>query len=1131
MQKHDPKPLIELKLEDLGGGLNESGPPSKIADNEFVVFKNARTALDGTSIEKRPGLSEFDSLYSFGGKRVHGAYGVRDGSSLRTLVCLQDSVRLKSSGAWSTVFSPTATIDRQAQVCQFKGLTFIAGYEKILAALNEAVNYAGIEAPASPPTVAVQAASSSTKSAEYPVSNQDKAGELRSVAPQRLLAQGFKATSAGEVTKVTLKLRKIGSPSGNLWVEIHSAQAGTSFTKNASTSIVGQASDNVAASGLGASFASQDFTFSGTKPSLIADTTYYLVVYGDYSVSSSNFVIVGFDASSPTYSNGSYWTINGSYVWSGDSNIDLVFEVWVGSSTTGTLISYGTPVTGSSCPFRDDASHYLMAQSFKLSAPSEISKVRLALSKRCIQKCCGEPDECPPGNIWAEIHSSPTGTSATKNASASIVGQASDDVAISSLGESFAWADFTFSGTKPSLSAGTTYYIVLYATFTPSLYKYLKWSGVAGYPDGSHFDITSSMSWSVAGGYDHVFEVIGTTTTASKIAENPLSLLDDIKELRETAAQTLLAQAFQADIGGQVSSIKLWLAKMGSPATNVWVEIHSSQGGTSGTKNASANIVGQASDNVATAGISAFPTYTQYTFTFSGTKPTLVEEQVYYLVAYGDYVVSSTDLILVAKDKVAPSALGSCWGINGSYAWTELAGVDLCYEVWTVATDIVGDYSYVVTFVRGGSYPCESNPSPPSVTKTIAAGQEFALSDLPISTDPQVTGRRIYRTYAGGETHYYVKEIADNTTTTTTDSLEDIYLGDEVFYDHDRPPAGTAIENWDGKLWVSGVVEYPELIFKSKPDEPEHFDLTDFLTVREKEAGPVLRLKEFNNDLFAFKAGSIWQISRSGVTEFAVDKLPGDVGLGAVASLIEIKGGVLIFLSNHYQIEIFTGSTFITPRPDDKAARTLATINKAYAYRSVAGHYNERNEYRLAIPTGSSQWPDTVIVFDYARNRWAVDTHPAAISSMDVVQAEQNEKTLVFGTTTGKLWAVDEAADNDAGYAIAMDVWHKLLVNEKWTHFKRAYVDLECPAGGTVTFRLVSNMSVNTAREEQIAGSTPTGGEADLRALIHHRIDMNVQGNAFSWRILNSDLTGRPRISRVTFYVKQRAIRQTIKAD
>jgi len=1132
MQPHDPRPLVELKFEDLGGGLNEAGPPDKIADNEFVVFKNARVCLDGISFEKRPGLSQFDSLYSFGGKRVHGSYGMRDPGVLRTIACLEDSIRLKSSGAWSTIFSPTKTIDEMVEICQYKGLTFVGGYEKLIAVLEGQANYAGIEAPPTPPTVTPQAAGTSMKAAEYPQSNQDSVGELRSAAARTLLAQGFEVNQAVNVSKVKLKLRKLGSPSGNLWVEIHSSVSGTSAAKNTSTNIVGQASDNVAASGIGSSFASQDFTFSGTKPPLSLGVTYYLVVYGDFSVSSSAFVLVGLDASSPSYGDGRYWEINGSLAWTGNADVDLVFELYETSSTEGTLESFGTSHTGNYYPLRYGYSLYLLAQSFIVDSAAEVTKVKIPLKKICQEACCGDPPYCPSGQLWVEIHSSKVGTSATKNASTNIVGQASADVDLVNIVGDFDWVEFTFSGTKPTLAAATTYHLVLYGNFTPHWSRHVAWSSQAGYADGEHYVINDSMVWSAGGdGEDHSFEIIGTSSSTTKRAEYALANLDDIKDLRETTSQTILAQEFIPDFGGPVVKVNLWLSKLGSPSGNLWVELHSAQGGTSTTKNASTNIMGQASDNVAASGISAFPAYTQYTFTFSGTKPNILPGTTYYLVLYGDFAVSDSAFVMVAKDKTAPTAPGSCWNINGSLAWTEIAGVDLCYEVYASVGSLVGIYRYCVTFVRTGNYLCESNPSEPSAAKTVTAGQEFALSAIPISSDPQVNARRLYRTYAGGEVLYFLTEIPNNTAPTFTDNIEDIYLGDQVFYDHSRPPAGTTLENWDGKLWVAGVPDYDEFIFSSKTDEPEHFDLGLFLTLREKKASKVIRIKEFNNDLYGFKAGCIWQVSRSGSTEYAADKVIPDVGLGAAASLVEIKG-TLMFLSNHFQIEVYSGgNNLLTPRPGDKVARTLKTINKAYAYRSVGSHYSTRNEYRLAIPTGTNQWPDTVIVFDYARNKWAVDTHPEDITAMDVIQAEVNEETLVYGTISGHLWVVNESAVTDAGVAIVMDVRHKLLVNEKWTHFKRTFLDFECPGGSNVTFNLNSNLAGEAAISTALAGSTPSGSDADLRALIHQRIDMNVQGNAFNWRLINGDSAARVRVSGITFYIKQRAIRQTIKAS
>ncbi|MCK4823844.1 hypothetical protein KA005_49275, partial [bacterium] len=98
------------------------------------------------------------------------------------------------------------------------------------------------------------------------------------------------------------------------------------------------------------------------------------------------------------------------------------------------------------------------------------------------------------------------------------------------------------------------------------------------------------------------------------------------------------------------------------------------------------------------------------TFTFSGTKPAIEADKVYYIVIYGDFDISSSNYVKVAMDKVDPDyTVGKRWDIDEELGWTAKEDIDLLFELWTSISDVLGDYSYVITYERGGNYPCESN--------------------------------------------------------------------------------------------------------------------------------------------------------------------------------------------------------------------------------------------------------------------------------------------------------------------------------------------------------------------------------------------------------------------------------------
>ena len=54
--------------------------------------------------------------------------------------------------------------------------------------------------------------------------------------------------------------------------------------------------------------------------------------------------------------------------------------------------------------------------------------------------------------------------------------------------------------------------------------------------------------------------------------------------------------------------------------------------------------------------------------------------------------------------------------------------------------------------------------------------------NIPVSTDPKVVGRRIYRTTVNGSTFYYDGEVTDNTTTTYSSTKSDTQISMGTFY-------------------------------------------------------------------------------------------------------------------------------------------------------------------------------------------------------------------------------------------------------------------------------------------------------------------------------------------------------------
>lgn len=150
----------------------------------------------------------------------------------------------------------------------------------------------------------------------------------------QILGQSFTPT-LDLVTRIELYLKKINTPSGNLWLEIHADGADPSAAAQQ-----GADSSLVAASSVGTSYGYIAFDFP-TPVSLTPGTKYWILLYGDYSYSGSDNVFWGVDTSSPSYSGGEYGRYgNGSAAWETIASYDALFKQYGDTAAMGAFLQH-----------------------------------------------------------------------------------------------------------------------------------------------------------------------------------------------------------------------------------------------------------------------------------------------------------------------------------------------------------------------------------------------------------------------------------------------------------------------------------------------------------------------------------------------------------------------------------------------------------------------------------------------------------------------------------------------------------------------------------------------------------------------------------------------------------------------
>lgn len=118
-----------------------------------------------------------------------------------------------------------------------------------------------------------------------------------------------------------------------------------------------------------------------------------------------------------------------------------------------------------------------------------------------------------------------------------------------------------------------------------------------------------------------------------------------------------------------------------------------------------------------------------------------------------------------------------------------------------------GTYTYVITFYNS-TLGIESGPSPVSAEQPVTSPASINLTSIPVSTDPQVDKKFIYR--IGGDLTSYTRVIdIANATTSYTDSIADNAVEGTILATSINEPAPTTLEHiaeYNGMLFgVEGV--------------------------------------------------------------------------------------------------------------------------------------------------------------------------------------------------------------------------------------------------------------------------------------------------------------------------------------
>lgn len=416
-------------------------------------------------------------------------------------------------------------------------------------------------------------------------------------------------------------------------------------------------------------------------------------------------------------------------------------------------------------------------------------------------------------------------------------------------------------------------------------------------------------------------------------------------------------------------------------------------------------------------------------------------------------------------------------------------------------------YKGVVVFANSTSGAL-SNPSDPG-TVTVAASRWIGWSNIPVSTNPQVDVKFLFRTLPDAQGVYlFVGEIP-NATTTFTDNVAIADMGDFVEFDNDLPPGLVMGDTWQERLFGS---DGSDLVY-SEPFLPESFGLDSRILIFKDDGHPITAVHAADkNKLIVAKHKGIHFLTPAG-NGWALDTL--DKSAMCVSNLcMKSVAGQLLW---------FGGTTFYRslggPAEDIasvKLKRTLEHVDpERYPY-AVSAIFPRWGWYITALrvdngysdPTGdrSRQHMNNVMLcYNYVSGAWCKFTcaegGPVWIGEGFDARGKEILQTLMYDR---KLYEFDRGG-SDGGLAISARARTKAF---RWQQngllhaIRRFWLlsqgSLPTSSRSPATYRLYKNQSTTAAKERVLTLDTPTGAEgwrgANLSTLTN-------PGSEWQWEI------------------------------
>lgn len=273
------------------------------------------------------------------------------------------------------------------------------------------------------------------------------------------------------------------------------------------------------------------------------------------------------------------------------------------------------------------------------------------------------------------------------------------------------------------------------------------------------------------------------------------------------------------------------------------------------------------------------------------------------------------------------------------------------------------------------------------------------------------------------------------------------------------------IEINQNRMWMSGFSTAPSQVFYSEVGEPENIEAESVFELRTNDGDRIFAIKEFQDQVIAFKQRSFHKIIGTSAETFQVVQLSAEYGCISNNAIAEFKDR-LLFLDEK-GVVLYNGASWeIISVPVEEVFRRM---NLSVAMeKACAIHYEYRNQVWFGIPIDGSTVNNMVVVYDYILDAWTFFEGflPASLAT---VKGNLPYRVGWFGDYSGKIHYFSESLYGDNGSGFTCLVFSKFDAPDGQNvqnMFRRLFVDVNTPSGvtGEIKIEAYSDYDQSTVR-------------------------------------------------------------------